>query len=1532
MLPKKIAILFVFLAALLSCDPEVKNNNTKNIKTQKDEIVISGSVTIASVGSGIYKTNDTIEIILFFDSPVTVMDLKETPRIALNIGNSARYADYKSGSGEASLTFGYTVDSTDNDDDGIDMASFIELNGASLKDSEGEDVHVVFITPNNLNKVLIDNVAPSISQVSFENGNYQAMEYLDIEVSFSERVTVSSSGGTPRIALNIGGEAKYADYRSGNGTSRLLFSYLVAETDSDSDGVELAALIDLNGGHIRDIADNPSNLGFEGPAQWEEVFIDHMAPTISGVSVLSKNYSINDSVDVVVQFNEDVVVDMAHGLPQIALTVGNERRYAHYQSGGGATLIFRYIISKKDNDSDGIDMASTIISNGGIIRDHAGNNAELDFTLPTNLGNVLIDHISPIISKIGVASGNYRLGENIDIVLSFNESINVDTSLGNPRIALNIGGAAKFAEYVNGHGTSGLLFRYTILAIDSDSDGIEISTPSIDLNQSTIADAAGNAAILAFTYPGNLNRVFIDNAAPILLSAVVSSGVYKANENIDITLSYNEELKVDTSSGMPYIALNIGGVTKRALYHSQTGRGAITFRYTIKSNDNDPSGIELGDRIILNGGALSDRIGNAVSTVVPSPSNLSDVLVDTTIPKIRSITLADGNYSEGDALDISVLFNEPVNVNSSIPFITLNIDDTIRYARYQSGPNSSTLVFRYQVTSADNDKDGITMAPNLNPSAGTITDNAGNLALLHFLPPANLQRVIIDTTRPRITSTVALEGSYRKGMNLTIRAVFDEVVNLDISLGSPRLPLDIGGSTKYAIYQSTLDDALEFNYQIITSDSDSDGISLGNALDLNGATIKDNAGNDLTLDIPNGGLGSILIDNTHPNIEAVALANGYYRGGEKMEITVTFNEKVTINSIDSGLPQIPLTIGLATRYAIYQSGSGSRKFLFSYTIASDDSDENGVAITPNIDLRGSSIVDSAGNAATLTFTAPSNLSNVIVDNTIPTITSTAITDGDYKARDNLDITVSFSETVLVDMNESGPLIALSLGNDTKYASYQSGSNSDTLIFRYVIANGDNDINGINMTGPIVFNGGSIKDLANNNANGNFTLPSNLDQVLVDTIPASVVKASIPYGNFNSTENIDLSVVFSEIVVVDQNSPTPRIALDIGGTTKYADYALGTGSSILVFRYSIVVGDNDNDGIGIAEAIENAGSIQDRAGNSTIYNLASLNNLDLVLVNTGIDTINPSISSVTITNGNYKTGKALNISLQFSENVAVDVTSGTPSLTLIIGDSTKQASYSLGTGNSVLVFSYTVVSGDEDLDGISIATPIALNGALIQDSAKNNATLNFTVPDNLQYIRVNDVADVVPPTITSVGVSDGNYALNQSIDFEVIFDEVIWVDTTYGAPHIPLIVGAHRRYASYQSGRGSRNLIFRYVVSGDDDDNDGIEVSNSIALNGGSVQDVSGNDAILNFTSPVTGKVVADGMGPAIIKSSILGGNYVMGDRIEIALEFNENIFLNGAFLRIALDIGRSKEVCHLSKRPWNIHLIFFLHRRYREKR
>ena len=90
--------------------------------------------------------------------------------------------------------------------------------------------------------------------------------------------------------------------------------------------------------------------------------------------------------------------------------------------------------------------------------------------------------------------------------------------------------------------------------------------------------------------------------------------------------------------------------------------------------------------------------------------------------------------------------------------------------------------------------------------------------------------------------------------------------------------------------------------------------------------------------------------------------------------------------------------------------------------------------------------------------------------------------------------------------------------------------------------------------------------------------------------------------------------------------TPRIAVDVGGVTRYATYASGTGTSALTFNYDMVAGDVDLDGVALTSPINlNGGQITDLNGNA-------ISNLTFTPPNTSNVKVNYPSLGMDFTNG------------------------------------------------------------------------------------------------------------------------------------------------------------------------------------------------------------------------------------------------------------------------------------------------------------
>jgi hypothetical protein len=95
---------------------------------------------------------------------------------------------------------------------------------------------------------------------------YAAISPLSFTVNMSENVIVSTTGGAPTIAIDVGSVAHTATYTTGTGTNALTFTYTPTAGDVDLDGITLTSPITVPfGSSIKDTAGNDAALTFTAP-------------------------------------------------------------------------------------------------------------------------------------------------------------------------------------------------------------------------------------------------------------------------------------------------------------------------------------------------------------------------------------------------------------------------------------------------------------------------------------------------------------------------------------------------------------------------------------------------------------------------------------------------------------------------------------------------------------------------------------------------------------------------------------------------------------------------------------------------------------------------------------------------------------------------------------------------------------------------------------------------------------------------------------------------------------------------------------------------------------------------------------------------------------------------------------------------------------------------------------------------------------------------------------------------------------------
>lgn len=657
--------------------------------------------------------------------------------------------------------------------------------------------------------------------------------------------------------------------------------------------------------------------------------------------------------------------------------------------------------------------------------------------------------------------------------------------------------------------------------------------------------------------------------------------------------------------------------------------------------------------------------------------------------------------------------NAPVVLSYTSGYFTCVFNDQV-LARQATGTSTSPINF---FTSTGNLSNGATFNINISCSVPDLTPPSKQSAATN----SGGNQVII-------TFDESVESSYADVTEFTVKVGGSAVNVTGVSFSGTDVILTLqnavtSGQTVTVSYNNTSDGLCDDNFNAVASFSDYNVTN--NSTVVGGPTVTS---------------VSVPLNNT-------------YIAGQVLTFTVNFSEAINV-VVSGGTPFIPVTLNNGgTLNATYASGSSTTALVFTCTVGSGNYDPDGISVGSAINANGGTLKSGGGANASLTLLNVGSTSNVLVDAINPTVSGVSVpANGTFISGQNMDFRVSFNESVTVVTGSGTPYLNLVLGTDNVQASYISGSGTSVLLFRHTVANGDLDSDGISV-GILSANGGEVRDAAGNAANLTLNSVENTGGVFVDGIAPTVFSVGVPANaTYISGQNLDFSINFSEAVTVNTAGGTPlmRITMNSGGTVN-ATYHSGSGSNTLVFRYTVVAGNEDADGVLVGPLLTNGGTIKDGAGNSATLTLNSVGSTSAVLV----DGIIPTISGVNSTkpDGTYGIGESIVISVTFSEVVQV---TGTPQLELETGVVDRSANYSSGSGTNVLNFTYVSQSGDEsnDLD-YKTTSSLKLNGGTIRDIAGNGAVLTLASPASDNSLGANNAIAIAayPMVSLSVGASE-----------------------------------------------------------------------------------------------------------------------------------------------------------------------------------
>jgi len=1078
-----------------------------------------GVVTL-SVGSGTLSATS-----------ITGVTVSGTPTALILSGTLANINTFIS---DSRVTFTTAANATSN------VTLTINVNTTSVSDA----TTTTLLQVTAVNDAPVITVPPSITVTEDVASVITGMSFTDIDAGINiVEATFSVPSGTLSATTGLGVTV------AGSGTGELTLSGSLSDINFfvSANGVTFKTAQDATASVTLTVKINDKGFSGSGGEQIDTKTVtlnvtavnDAPVNNLPAAQTASQNldHAFNTANGNAISISD---VDSGNGLMTVTLTATNGALSLGSLSGinmvsnNGVTMIFegnrtninaalQTLVFRPTNNYLGA-ATLTIETNDNGNSGTGGAKSDVDVL------SITVVPVNPKVTNVS-AQGLDRMvkaGDDVLINMVWDQVVNVDLSSGIPSLLLETGLVDRNAVYVSGTGTNTLVFKYTVQAGDISSDLDFQSTAALQMNGAVITNNTSDLAVLTLPTVGGVDslggrsNIVVDGMAPVVGSvSAPTNGTYITGQNLDFTVNFSEAMTVDTSTGVPRIAVTLDtGGTAYAEYVSGSGSSALVFRMTVLSGQLDTNGVTLGAAIDVNGGAIKDLAGNNAVVALNGVASTAAVNVDGVAPTVVSVVPpVDGSYKAGSVLTFTVNASEAVQIGSLAPRLVLDVGGVTRYATYVSGSGGGALVFQYVVQNGDNDSNGIALS-TIDLRGEQLTDLAGNDIDLTLNGVGNMTGVRVDTNAPTVAGIATIGAPLSNGTTLSYTVTFNEDV---LGVDTTDFTLATTDTAAGSITGVTRVDARTYTVSVTNVSGDGTlGLNLSN-----GATVSDAAGNAVS-----GGLtgGVYTVDRIAPSVTAVSVpGNGTYVAGQNLDFTVQMSETVVLDT-SNGSPRLEVTLDNGQKaYATYLSGAGTSTLVFRLAVTSGLQDSDGISVASNIDLNGATLRDSIGNDANLVLNNLDDTSGVQVDAVAPVVNTVVLpADGSYKAGDVLSFTLNTSEGVVVDPTSGTPRLVLSVGGVTRYASYVSGAADGALVFEYTVQAGDNAASGLGVAGNLDLNGGSVRDPAGNAMALALAGVGQTAGVVLDTT-APTATLSLDKTTLNAQETAQLTIRFSEAV-------------------------------------------------------------------------------------------------------------------------------------------------------------------------------------------------------------------------------------------------------------------------------------------------------------------------------------------------------------------------------------------------------------------
>ena len=479
-------------------------------------------------------------------------------------------------------------------------------------------------------------------------------------------------------------------------------------------------------------------------------------------------YGVGETIELSVTFNEAV---NATSDTDFVLSVGGARRAALLSGSGTATLVFGYTVLAADVDANGIwigDQDRTLVGDrmsnpqtGAITSVGTGVKADLTHSALNTLGGHRVDGGRSIVlvevtSTPMLETDTYGADETIRFTVTFNAAVDVTGdpvstfSLGSPGSIRNVN-----AAYESGTGTAELVFGYTVLSTDMDSNGIyqlggetDFSTVKgpVGLDADDAIQFTGTSADAPLAYPVRAQRsghkvdgsqTVVSTDATLSALTMIAAGTNLLSFVSGGPTSYGKNVAYDVDEVTFTATPNHVGATIEYLDGSDR-----TLNDADTSDDGHQVALEVGNNNVIKVKVTAeDGVTTKTYTVTVSraeastDATLTDLVVnDGTTNLTLTPTFASGMYTYtarvvNTVAEVTVTPTKS-DINATIEYLDgsdMTLDDAGTDAGHQVAVAVGETVIKVKVTAQDGNTTQTYTVTVSRAAAPTCTLNAGDL-------------------------------------------------------------------------------------------------------------------------------------------------------------------------------------------------------------------------------------------------------------------------------------------------------------------------------------------------------------------------------------------------------------------------------------------------------------------------------------------------------------------------------------------------------------------------------------------------------------------------------------------------------------------------------------------------------------------------------------------------------------------------------------------------------------------------------------